>query len=122
MRYKLGLEESQLLDSARFQEDLGIDSLDIVELQLEIEHKFQIKITDEEVEKMNTVESVIICVQRKMLSWFIWCAKDLFWLVIEFFSNMAFLIIISCVNGYYLIIVEAILLIQKAHQSAGFLA
>ena len=66
MRYKLGLEESQLLDSARFQEDLGIDSLDIVELQLEIEHKFQIKITDEEVEKMNTVESVIICVQRKM--------------------------------------------------------
>jgi acyl carrier protein len=66
--YKLGLLESQLQDSARLKEDLGIDSLDIIELQLEIERKFQIKITDEEVEKMNTIGSVILCVQRKMLS------------------------------------------------------
>jgi acyl carrier protein len=66
MKYKLGLEESQLQDSAHLQDDLGIDSLDIVELQMELENKFQIKITDEEAEKMTTVGSIIICVQRKM--------------------------------------------------------
>jgi len=66
MQYKLGLEESQLQDSAHLQDDLGVDSLDIVELQLEIENKFEIKITDEEAEKMTTVGSIILCIQRKM--------------------------------------------------------
>jgi len=66
MMYKLGLEESQLQDSAHLLGDLGVDSLDIVELQLELENKFQIKITDEEAEKMTTVESIINCVLRKM--------------------------------------------------------
>ena len=66
MMYKLGLEESQLVDSAHLQDDLGIDSLDIIELQTEIEKQFSIKIGDEEVEKMNTVVKVLRCVQNKM--------------------------------------------------------
>ena len=66
MMYKLGLEESQLVDSAHLQDDLGIDSLDIIELQTEIEKQFSIKIEDEEVEKMNTVVKVLRCVQNKM--------------------------------------------------------
>jgi len=66
MTYKLGLEQSQLQDSAHLQDDLGIDSLDIIELQSEIENKFDIKISDEEAEKMHTVGSIIRCVQHKM--------------------------------------------------------
>jgi acyl carrier protein len=69
MMYKLGLEESQLQDSADLQEDLGIDSLDIIELQTEIENKFHITISDEETEKMKTLGSIIHCVQRKMRPW-----------------------------------------------------
>ena len=69
MMYKLGLEESQLQDSADLQEDLGIDSLDIIELQTEIENKFHITISDEETEKMKTLGSIIQCVQRKMRPW-----------------------------------------------------
>ena len=66
MMYKLGLEQSQLQDSAHLQDDLGIDSLDIIELQMEIENKFSINISDDEAEKMKTVASIILCVQRKM--------------------------------------------------------
>jgi acyl carrier protein len=67
MAYKLGLERSQLTDSADLQDDLGIDSLDIVELYTEIEKQFNISISDEEAEKMNTVIKVVRCVQNKML-------------------------------------------------------
>lgn len=67
MMYKLGLERSQLVDSAHLQDDLGIDSLDILELQVEIEKQFNIKIPDEEAEKMNTVVKVLRYVERKML-------------------------------------------------------
>jgi len=66
MMYKLGLEESQLQDSADLQNDLGIDSLDIIELQSEIENKFHITISDEEAEKMKTVGSIIHFMQGKM--------------------------------------------------------
>jgi acyl carrier protein len=64
--YKLGLEQYQLQDSAHLQDDLGIDSLDIIELKMEIENKFDIKITEEEAEKMHTIGSIIRCVQNKM--------------------------------------------------------
>jgi acyl carrier protein len=67
MMYKLGLERSQLVDSAHLQDDLGVDSLDILELYVEIEKQFQIKIPDEEAEKLTTVARVIQCVQQKML-------------------------------------------------------
>jgi acyl carrier protein len=66
MMYTLGLEESQLQDTAHFQNDLDIDFLDVVELQMEIERKFCIKIQDEEAKKMETVGSIILCVQGKM--------------------------------------------------------
>src|SRR5450432_3114338 len=66
MMYKLGLEESQLIDSADLQDDLGIDSLDVLELHSEIEKQFNIKIPDEEAERMNTVGKVLRCVQMKM--------------------------------------------------------
>ena len=66
MMYKLGLEESQLIDSAQLQDDLGVDSLDILELQVELEKQFDIKISEEEAERMDTVAKVVRCVQNKM--------------------------------------------------------
>ena len=67
MMYKLGLEESQINAEANLQDDLGIDSLDIVELQMELEKKFGIKISDEEAEKMTTVGSIICCIKNKKM-------------------------------------------------------
>jgi acyl carrier protein len=65
IRYKLGLEEHKLGEDAHFKDDLGVDSLDLIELQMEIEKQFSISITDEEVEKLTTVGSIIACIKRK---------------------------------------------------------
>ncbi len=59
IQYKLGLEENQLHHKANFQDDLGIDSLDLIELRMEIEKKFGIAITDEDAEKLLTVGDII---------------------------------------------------------------
>jgi acyl carrier protein len=66
MIYKLGLDESQLTETAHLQEDLGIDSLDILELQTEVEKQFNIRIPDEEAERINTVGKLMRCVRNKM--------------------------------------------------------
>ena len=63
--YKLGLDESQLIESANFQDDLGIDSLDMIELQMELEKKFDITIKDEEAERLRKVGDVIQFIKNK---------------------------------------------------------
>jgi acyl carrier protein len=52
---KLGVEESQITPEASFTNDLGADSLDIVELVMGFESAFQVSIPDEDAEKINTV-------------------------------------------------------------------
>ena len=52
---KLGVEESELTDSASFTNDLGADSLDTVELIMEFEKEFNVSIPDEDAEKISTV-------------------------------------------------------------------
>ncbi len=52
---KLNVAEDQIKPEARFQEDLGADSLDVVELVMAIEEKFNIEIPDEDAEKIRTV-------------------------------------------------------------------
>lgn len=52
---KLNVAEDQINPDARFQEDLGADSLDVVELVMAIEEKFDIEIPDEDAEKIRTV-------------------------------------------------------------------
>lgn len=52
---KLGVEESEVTDEASFTNDLGADSLDIVELVMEFEKEFGIPIPDEHAEKITTV-------------------------------------------------------------------
>jgi len=52
---KLGVEESVVQDDASFADDLGADSLDVFELLAEIEKDFDIKIPDEDAERLRTV-------------------------------------------------------------------
>lgn len=52
---ELGVEREKLTDTASFIEDLGADSLDIVELVMEFEKEFNIDIPDEDAEKLRTV-------------------------------------------------------------------
>lgn len=56
---KLGVEESALVPKASFANDLGADSLDVLETLMALEKEFGIKIPDEDAEKMTTVGSVI---------------------------------------------------------------
>ena len=56
---ELGVEREKLTADASFIEDLGADSLDIVELVMEFEKEFNIDIPDEEAEKLRTVGDAI---------------------------------------------------------------
>ena len=56
---ELGVERDKLTDSASFIDDLGADSLDIVELVMEFEKEFNIDIPDEEAEKLRTVGDAV---------------------------------------------------------------
>ena len=55
---KLGVEPSKITPDAKFIEDLGADSLDTVELIMQLEDEFNLEIPDEEAEKLTTVGSV----------------------------------------------------------------
>ena len=52
---KLGVEESQIVDEASFTNDLGADSLDLVELVMAFEQNFGVQVPDEDSEKLATV-------------------------------------------------------------------
>jgi acyl carrier protein len=56
---KLGVEISKINPDAKFVEDLGADSLDTVELIMQLEDEFNLEIPDEEAEKLTTVGAVI---------------------------------------------------------------
>ena len=63
---KLGVEESEVTESANFTNDLGADSLDTVELLMEFEKVFGIKIPDEETSTIATVQDAIDKVKEKL--------------------------------------------------------
>jgi acyl carrier protein len=56
---KLGVSEEQVTPEASFIDDLNADSLDIVELVMELEDAFSIEIPDEDAEKLKTVKDAI---------------------------------------------------------------
>ena len=63
---KLGVEESEVTESANFTNDLGADPLDTVELLMEFERVFEIKIPDEETSTIATVKDAIDKVKEKL--------------------------------------------------------
>ena len=63
---KLGVEESEVTETASFTNDLGADSLDTVELLMEFEKVFGIKIPDEETSGTATVGDAISKVTEKL--------------------------------------------------------
>ncbi|MFC2950142.1 acyl carrier protein [Virgibacillus sediminis] len=56
---RLDVEESQVTMEASFKDDLEADSLDVVELVMELEDEFDMEIADEEAEKINTVGDAV---------------------------------------------------------------
>ncbi len=56
---QLGVDENEVTPTASFVDDLGADSLDVVELVMAFEEAFEIEIPDEDAEKIGTVQAAI---------------------------------------------------------------
>ena len=56
---KLGVEDDKIVDEAKYVEDLGADSLSLVDIAMALEDEFGMKIPDEDIEKITTVGSTI---------------------------------------------------------------
>jgi acyl carrier protein len=63
---RLNVEEDQIKPDASFVEDLGADSLDIVELIMGIEEEFDVEIPDEDAEKLTNVGEALAYVRGKL--------------------------------------------------------
>ena len=61
---KLGVEEDEVNETAMFMEDLGADSLDMVELIMEFEKTFEISISDEVAESIKSVGDIYDCIEE----------------------------------------------------------
>ena len=61
---KLGVKESEVTPEANFTNDLRADSLDTVEMIMEFETKFDIKIADDQAEKITTVGEAIAHIEK----------------------------------------------------------
>ncbi len=63
---KLGIAESEITTDANFVKDLGIDSLDYAEIVMEFEQTFNIRIPDDDAEKLQTFGQAVKYIQEKM--------------------------------------------------------
>ena len=62
---QLGVDEAEVTGGASFQDDLGADSLDIVELVMAFEEAFDVEIPDVDAEKIKTVKDAIDYIESK---------------------------------------------------------
>ena len=63
---KLGVEESEVTSEANFQNDLGVDSLDTVELIMEFEKEFNLSIPDDQAENIGTVGQAVAYLEENV--------------------------------------------------------
>lgn len=63
---RLGVDESEVKNEASFRDDLGADSLDVVELVMELEDEFDMEISDEDAEKIATVGDAVSYIEDKV--------------------------------------------------------
>ncbi|HRF59702.1 MAG TPA: acyl carrier protein [Fimbriimonadaceae bacterium] len=63
---ELGVKEEEVVPTASFQEDLGADSLDVVELVMALEEEFGIDIPDDDVNNLKTVQSAVDYIKSKL--------------------------------------------------------
>lgn len=61
---QLGVDEAEVTPSAAFVDDLGADSLDIVELVMALEEAFDIEIPDEDAEKIRAVKDAVDYIEK----------------------------------------------------------
>ena len=65
---ELGVDDAEVTENARFIEDLGADSLDLVELVMRFEEEFDIEIPDEDAEKIQAVRDAYAYVEQQQSS------------------------------------------------------
>ncbi len=65
---ELGIDREAIAQDAKFEEDLDVDSLGVVELLMALEDNFGVKIPDEEAEQITTVGEAVDLVEKKLAS------------------------------------------------------
>ncbi len=65
---ELGIDRDAIAQDAKFEEDLDVDSLGVVELLMALEDNFGVKIPDEEAEQITTVGEAVDLVEKKLAS------------------------------------------------------
>lgn len=66
---QLDVTKEECVPEASFIDDLGADSLDLVELIMEMEETFDIQIADSELEKIRTIQDVLTYLRKKDVAW-----------------------------------------------------
>ena len=62
---QLGVEEDEVTMEASMQDDLGADSLDLVDLVMSVEEEFGVKVADEDLENIKTVGDIVNCIEDR---------------------------------------------------------
>ena len=67
-RYREVLKPKDIKEESHFEDDFGCDSLDLVEICIEVEKEFAISIADDEAEKVSLVKDVVDIVENKLIT------------------------------------------------------
>lgn len=62
---QLGIEEDEVTMEATMQDDLGADSLDLVDLVMSVEEEFGVKVADEDLENIKTVGDIVNYIEER---------------------------------------------------------
>jgi acyl carrier protein len=63
---RLGMPPEEITAEARLVDDLGMDSLDAVELAIAMERQFKVELSDDQIAKLQTVGDIVTLVQQRM--------------------------------------------------------